>query len=79
MLAFASDADAAYEAEFRWDASTLEPMVAQPFLPSNVAPAGAVKDVKVDQVIIGSCTNGRIQRSSRRRPDHEGKEGRTGR
>jgi 3-isopropylmalate/(R)-2-methylmalate dehydratase large subunit len=60
MLTFASDADAAYEAEFRWDASTLEPLVAQPFLPSNVAPAGAVKNVKVDQVVIGSCTNGRI-------------------
>jgi 3-isopropylmalate/(R)-2-methylmalate dehydratase large subunit len=60
MLTFASDADAVYEAEFRWDASTLEPLVAQPFLPSNVAPAGAVKNVKVDQVVIGSCTNGRI-------------------
>ncbi len=60
MLTFASDADAAYEAEFRWDASALEPMVAQPFLPSNVAPAGDVRDVKVDQVVIGSCTNGRI-------------------
>lgn len=60
MLTFASDADAAYEAEFRWDASALEPLVAQPFLPSNVAPASAVKNVKVDQVVIGSCTNGRI-------------------
>ena len=59
-LVFGSDADAAYEAEFRWDASTLEPLVAQPFLPSNVAPASAVKNVKVDQVVIGSCTNGRI-------------------
>ncbi len=60
ILAFSSDADAAYEAEFRWDASTLEPLVAQPFLPSNVAPASAVKNVKVDQAVIGSCTNGRI-------------------
>jgi 3-isopropylmalate/(R)-2-methylmalate dehydratase large subunit len=60
MLTFASDADAAYEAEFSWDASTLEPLVAQPFLPSNIAPASAVKNVKVDQVVIGSCTNGRI-------------------
>ena len=60
MLTFASDADATYEAEFHWDASAIEPLVAQPFLPSNVAPAGAVKNVKVDQVVIGSCTNGRI-------------------
>ena len=57
---FASDPDAVYEAEYRWDASTIEPLVAQPFLPSNVAPASEVKNVKVDQVVIGSCTNGRI-------------------
>ena len=59
-LTFSSDPDAVYEAEHRWDASALEPLVAQPFLPSNVAPASAVKNVKVDQVVIGSCTNGRI-------------------
>jgi 3-isopropylmalate/(R)-2-methylmalate dehydratase large subunit len=60
FLTFSSDRDALYEAEYRWDASTLEPVVAQPFQPSNVVPASAVKNVKVDQVVIGSCTNGRI-------------------
>ena len=59
-LTFGSDPDATYETEYRWDASAIEPLVAQPFLPSNVAPASAVKNVKVDQVVIGSCTNGRI-------------------
>jgi 3-isopropylmalate/(R)-2-methylmalate dehydratase large subunit len=59
-LTFSSDPDAAYEIEYRWDASAIEPLVAQPFLPSNVAPAREVKNVKVDQVVIGSCTNGRI-------------------
>jgi 3-isopropylmalate/(R)-2-methylmalate dehydratase large subunit len=59
-LTFSSDPDAAYETEYRWDASAIEPLVAQPFLPSNVVPASTVKNVKVDQVVIGSCTNGRI-------------------
>ncbi|MCK9572560.1 MAG: aconitase family protein, partial [Candidatus Omnitrophica bacterium] len=35
-------------------------MVACPHLPSNVKPVSALKDVKIDQVVIGSCTNGRI-------------------
>jgi 3-isopropylmalate/(R)-2-methylmalate dehydratase large subunit len=60
FLAFSSDPDATYEAEYRWDVSSLAPLVAQPFLPSNVAPANDIKNVKVDQVVIGSCTNGRI-------------------
>jgi 3-isopropylmalate/(R)-2-methylmalate dehydratase large subunit len=55
-----SDADAAYKNVFEWDISALEPQVACPHLPSNVKPASQLKDVKVDQVVIGSCTNGRI-------------------
>ena len=42
------------------DAGTLEPLVAAPHLPQNVRPA-AGSDVRVDQVVIGSCTNGRIE------------------
>ena len=39
----------------------LQPVVAMPFLPENVKPVSEVKDVRVDQVVIGSCTNGRIE------------------
>jgi 3-isopropylmalate/(R)-2-methylmalate dehydratase large subunit len=57
---FQSDPDAAYAAVHRWDVSALEPQVAAPHLPSNVKPVRALKDVKIDQALIGSCTNGRI-------------------
>ncbi|MFH1355169.1 MAG: 3-isopropylmalate dehydratase large subunit [Candidatus Omnitrophota bacterium] len=55
-----SDKDANYEKVYEWDITDLEPQVACPHLPSNVKPVGELKDVKVDQVVIGSCTNGRI-------------------
>ncbi|MDD5097740.1 MAG: 3-isopropylmalate dehydratase large subunit [Candidatus Omnitrophica bacterium] len=57
---YQSDPDAVYEKTFEWDLSSLEPLVACPHLPSNVKPVSSLKDVKVDQVVIGSCTNGRI-------------------
>jgi len=59
-LYYASDPDAAYAQVFEWDVSDLSPQVAAPFLPSNVRPVEAFADVKLDQVVIGSCTNGRI-------------------
>jgi len=55
-----SDSDAVYEKTYEWDVAKLEPMVACPHLPSNVKPVGELKNIKVDQVVIGSCTNGRI-------------------
>lgn len=55
-----SDKGAAYARTYEWDISSLEPVVACPHLPSNVKPAGKLGDVKLDQVVIGSCTNGRI-------------------
>jgi 3-isopropylmalate/(R)-2-methylmalate dehydratase large subunit len=55
-----SDKDASYAKVYRWDVSGLEPVVACPHLPSNVKPASKLGDVKLDQVVIGSCTNGRI-------------------
>jgi 3-isopropylmalate/(R)-2-methylmalate dehydratase large subunit len=58
--AYRSDPDATYEREYRWDASQLEPLVAKPFLPSNVVPVTQVVGIKLDQVFIGSCTNGKI-------------------
>ncbi|MBI4706478.1 MAG: 3-isopropylmalate dehydratase large subunit [Candidatus Omnitrophica bacterium] len=57
---FSSDKDAAYEKIYEWDVTNLEPQVACPHLPSNVKPVSALKSVKIDQVVIGSCTNGRI-------------------
>ena len=57
---YQSDLAAHYEKVYEWDISKLEPQVACPHLPSNVKPAGKLKGIKVDQVVIGSCTNGRI-------------------
>ncbi|MEW6075512.1 MAG: 3-isopropylmalate dehydratase large subunit [Candidatus Omnitrophota bacterium] len=58
--ALRSDTDARYEKTYEWDVSGLEPQVACPHLPSNVKPARELKNVTLDQVVIGSCTNGRI-------------------
>ncbi|OGX26988.1 MAG: 3-isopropylmalate dehydratase large subunit [Omnitrophica WOR_2 bacterium RIFCSPHIGHO2_02_FULL_45_21] len=55
-----SDSDAQYAEIKEYDVSDLEPQVACPHLPSNVKGVSQLKDVKVDQVVIGSCTNGRI-------------------
>ncbi|QUL99151.1 MAG: 3-isopropylmalate dehydratase large subunit [Candidatus Fermentithermobacillus carboniphilus] len=55
-----SDEDCAYKSVIRFDVSDLEPQVAVPHLPSNVRPVSELKDVEIHQVVIGSCTNGRI-------------------
>jgi 3-isopropylmalate/(R)-2-methylmalate dehydratase large subunit len=55
-----SDEDAVYSEVREYNVSKLEPVVAKPHLPSNGVPVSALKDIKVDQVVIGSCTNGRI-------------------
>ncbi len=57
---YASDPDAAYAETHEWDVSGMSPQVAAPFLPSNVHPVEELADVGIDQVVIGSCTNGRI-------------------
>jgi 3-isopropylmalate/(R)-2-methylmalate dehydratase large subunit len=58
---YASDADAWYEKVYRWKAEDIPLMVAKPHLPSNTQPADELSDIAIDQVVIGSCTNGRIQ------------------
>ncbi len=58
---YASDADAVYSQVIEIDAGTLEPQVAFPHLPSNVKGISQAGDVKIDQSLIGSCTNGRIE------------------
>jgi 3-isopropylmalate/(R)-2-methylmalate dehydratase large subunit len=55
-----ADKDASYSDVREYDASELVPVVAKPYLPSNVAPASEV-DVEIDQAYLGSCTNGRIE------------------
>jgi len=57
---YKSDKDAKYEKTYKWDISKLEPLVACPHLPSNVKPVSKLKNIKLNQVVIGSCTNGRI-------------------
>jgi 3-isopropylmalate/(R)-2-methylmalate dehydratase large subunit len=56
----ASDPDAPYAERHEWDVSELSPQIAAPFLPSNVGPVEEFGDITLDQVVIGSCTNGRI-------------------
>lgn len=58
--AFMPDADAEYERVIDIDLSALRPTVSFPHLPENTKPIDQVGDVAIDQVIIGSCTNGRI-------------------
>ena len=53
-----ADQDAAYEAEITIDLSTLEPLAAAPHSPDNVHPVRELAGVRLDQVAIGSCTNG---------------------
>jgi len=56
-----SDSDAQYANVIDIDVSKIEPQVAFPHIPSNVRGISQVGNVKIDQVVIGSCTNGRIE------------------
>lgn len=58
---YSSDADAVYSDIIEINAAKLEPQVAFPHLPSNVKGVGKAGKVKIDQSLIGSCTNGRIE------------------
>jgi 3-isopropylmalate/(R)-2-methylmalate dehydratase large subunit len=58
---FSSDHDAHYEKVIEHDVSQLEPMVTFGYKPDQVKPVKEMERIKVDQVYIGSCTNGRIE------------------
>ena len=58
---YSPDEDAVYDEEYTIDLSELKPTVAFPHLPENTKTIDNVGDVKIDQVVIGSCTNGRIE------------------
>ena len=58
---YEADEDAVYEEEYTIDLSTLRPTIAFPHLPENTKTIDEIKeDISIDQVVIGSCTNGRI-------------------
>ena len=58
---YEADPDAVYEKTIEIDLSALEPTVSYPHLPENTHKASEGKDIKIDQVVIGSCTNGRLE------------------
>lgn len=58
---YEADADAVYDSTITVDLSTLRPTVAFPHLPENTKTIDEVPEIKIDQVVIGSCTNGRME------------------
>ena len=60
-VAYTADPGAPYEKTVEIDLSKIEPTVACPHLPENTRPAAELGDIKIDQVVIGSCTNGRME------------------
>lgn len=58
---YSSDPGAQYEAVYEWDLSDLEPVVACPHSPENVKQVTELPKTPIDQVVIGSCTNGRLE------------------
>ncbi|MGD8240442.1 MAG: 3-isopropylmalate dehydratase large subunit [Armatimonadota bacterium] len=58
---YESDADAEYAETYEWDCTGLEPQVAVPHLPENARPVSEVNGTRIDQAVIGACTNGRIE------------------
>ncbi|MBO5410916.1 MAG: 3-isopropylmalate dehydratase large subunit [Clostridia bacterium] len=60
-VVYVADADADYEKVIDIDLAQIVPTVACPHLPENTHPASKLSDIKIDQVVIGSCTNGRME------------------
>lgn len=58
---YEADEDAVYEETYEIDLSKIKPTVAFPHLPENTHTIDDIGDIKIDQVVIGSCTNGRIE------------------
>jgi 3-isopropylmalate/(R)-2-methylmalate dehydratase large subunit len=58
---YESDKDAEYERVIEYDTAKIEPVVALPHLPSNVKPVSQAGNIEIDQAVIGSCTNGRLE------------------
>ena len=60
FVVYEADEDAEYDAEYTIDLSKLTPTVAFPHLPENTHTFDEIDEIKIDQTVIGSCTNGRI-------------------
>jgi 3-isopropylmalate/(R)-2-methylmalate dehydratase large subunit len=60
-LVYEPDGDAEYSRVIEYDVSTIEPQVALPHSPANSQPISKLKNIKINQVVIGSCTNGRLE------------------
>jgi len=60
-MVYEPDGDADYARVIDYDVSCIKPQVALPHSPANTVPIDSVGDVEIDQVVIGSCTNGRIE------------------
>jgi 3-isopropylmalate/(R)-2-methylmalate dehydratase large subunit len=58
---YKADSDAQYDRIIEIDVSTVKPTVSFPHLPSNTKTFDKIDEVRIDQVVIGSCTNGRLQ------------------
>jgi len=58
---YEADNDTEYSRTIEYDVSGLEPQVALPHSPANVKPVSEVGDIEINQVVIGSCTNGRLE------------------
>ena len=61
VVAYEADADAEYSREITIDLAALRPQVAFPHLPSNTHAVDEIDKIAIDQVVIGSCTNGRLE------------------
>jgi 3-isopropylmalate/(R)-2-methylmalate dehydratase large subunit len=60
-IVFQADPDAEYERTVEINVTGIKPLVAYPHLPENIHEAAEGNNIKIDQVVIGSCTNGRIE------------------
>jgi len=60
-LVYEPDIDTRYNRVIEYDVSDIEPQVSLPHSPANARPVSEVGDIKIDQAVIGSCTNGRIE------------------
>jgi 3-isopropylmalate/(R)-2-methylmalate dehydratase large subunit len=59
-IVYEADDDAGYARVIEYNVSRLEPQVAVPHSPANVRPVGELGDIEIDQAVVGSCTNGRV-------------------
>ena len=77
-MVYEADEDAEYTQTIEINLSELEPTVSYPHLPENTHPVSEASDIKIDQVVIGSCTNGRISDMETAYEILKGKKGKKG-